>query len=184
MSQRLSDYLAHEAGEYLERMSWLLSASAAPSRDEMLRLARGIRGSARMAGADDVGDVAERLENELRVAPGGATAWPGDSRERCLRLVAELEGLLYAGGGDLVPISDLFYDDAGPHVIEQPADAAPAEDLVSIDVLQYDGDAALRRALELRPALTASIDSADRTGSAELIDEIFDLIRLALPDNA
>jgi hypothetical protein len=57
-----------------------------------------------------------------------------------------------------------------------PAAAAPDEDgVVPIEQLQYSGEKALRRALELKPALDRlASDAAARAA----IDEVFDLIRL------
>lgn len=48
----------------------------------------------------------------------------------------------------------------------------------TIDQLCYEGPAALRRALELRPRVEAAL--RDEPGANEVIDELFDLIRLGL----
>src|SRR5439155_1570746 len=45
----MSDFFALEAGEYLERLDALLQPSEPPSADELVRLARALRGSALMA---------------------------------------------------------------------------------------------------------------------------------------
>src|SRR2546426_11749743 len=45
----MSDFFALEAGEYLERLDGLLAHSDSPSADELVRLARALRGSALMA---------------------------------------------------------------------------------------------------------------------------------------
>jgi len=45
----MSDFFALEAGEYLERLDGLLAKGDNPSADEIVRLARALRGSALMA---------------------------------------------------------------------------------------------------------------------------------------
>ena len=45
----MSDFFALEAGEYLERLDGLLAAGDSPNTDELVRLARALRGSALMA---------------------------------------------------------------------------------------------------------------------------------------
>lgn len=55
----------------------------------------------------------------------------------------------------------------------------PAADIVPIEDLLYRGEAALRRALELRPAIERAV-GAD-PAAREAVEELFDLIRLGLP---
>lgn len=189
MSKRLNDFLAREAGDYLERVSRLLTSSAAPEVDELLRLARGVRGSARMAGAGEIAGIAERLEREARELAGGASAWSEEARERCLRLAAEMESLLHAQDDDVIPISDLFYDDDLPQLgsKREPAgaDAAGAAEagaaIVPIDELLYSGESALAAAGAIRPALAEALAAGDRDRARVLLDELFDLIHLARP---
>jgi hypothetical protein len=50
--------------------------------------------------------------------------------------------------------------------------------LTDIGELVYRGPAALRRALELRPRLEQAL--REEPGARELLDELFDLIRLGL----
>ena len=45
----MSDFFALEAGEYLERLDALLAAGDHPNVEELVRLARALRGSALMA---------------------------------------------------------------------------------------------------------------------------------------
>ena len=189
MSQRLNEFLAREAGDYLERVSRLLTGSAVPDAGELLRLARGVRGSAQMAGAGDVAGLAERLEREARTLAEADAAWSEEARERCLRLAAELEGLLHGADDDVIPISDLFYDDdlpllgltpaAGtPRVAAADGDGAP---VVPIDDLLYSGGSALGAAAALRPSLEAAVAGGDLERSTALLEELFDLIDLARP---
>jgi chemotaxis protein histidine kinase CheA len=55
---------------------------------------------------------------------------------------------------------------------------APEDEIVDVRTLCYRGDAALRRALALRAQLDAAV--ARQPAARELVDEIFDLIRLGL----
>lgn len=188
MSKRLNDFLAREAGDYLERVSRLLTSSATPDVDELVRLARGVRGSAQMAGAGEISGIAERLEREARELAGGASAWSEEARERCLRLAAEMESLLHAQD-DVIPISDLVYDDDLPPLggTGQPAgaDAAGTAEsgagIVPIDELLYVGDSALGAAGAIRPVLAEALAAGDRDRARVLLDELFDLIDLARP---
>ncbi len=106
-----------------------------------------------------------------------------------------------------VPISSLFYSDAGPHVVSggTPADAAKKSDLlgrgidalddlsrkpiatpttfgatevVPVERLLYRGRAALERAAAIRE----QIRSSGGVASAATLDEMYDLIGLALKD--
>lgn len=188
MSKRLNDFLAREAGDYLERVSRLLTSSATPAVDELLRLARGVRGSAQMAGAGEIAGIAERLEREARELAGGASAWSEEARERCLRLAAEMESLLHAQD-DVIPISDLFYDDDLPQLgsTDEPAgvDVAGAAEggaaIVPIEELLYSGESALGAAGAIRPVLAEALAAGDRDRARVLLDELFDLIDLARP---
>lgn len=184
MSQeQLNEYLAKEAGEYLEQLSRMLATPAPPEPQALFKLARGVRGSAQMAGATAIAAVAQRLEQEARAVAEGSRGWTPEARERCNAAVAELERLLYPDKPQVVPISALFYDDAGPHVVYDPPADGSGEP-VPIESLLYQGEAALERALELKPAVAALVRAGDQEGSAALIEEIFDLIRLAKPADA
>lgn len=61
---------------------------------------------------------------------------------------------------------------------EAPVTPVAAQPEAVIDELCYDGPTALRRALELRPRVEAAL--RDEPGAREVIDELFDLIRLGL----
>jgi hypothetical protein len=62
--------------------------------------------------------------------------------------------------------------------LSPPAPAITANDVVPIDELLYRGDAALRRAQELRAELERVVPASDRA-ARESLDELFDLVRLA-----
>jgi chemotaxis protein histidine kinase CheA len=289
MSQRLNAYFVREAGEYLEQIQEALSADEVDG-ERLVRLARGVRGSAQMAGAGGVAPVTERMEVVLRGVLAGTERWSDASRDLLLRTVAELKGLLgsldhwgdaqreqvgelldrwdshqreqrseergapsgtvdpdgpapAAGDPDtaaagvfadaeeeelagsrsgadgepaqagsepqreeeepqreresrreddgVIPISALFYDDAGPHVIASGQDdVRPAGDgvgetdeIVPIEALLLRGSAAARAAIALRPRLDQMIASGATAGDlAAVHDEIFDLLQLSISE--
>jgi len=94
MSQPLSEYFAQEAGEYLDRLDALLARPEAPDPVEFFRLARGVRGSAQLAGAQGVARVAEGMEDAARALRDGALAWSDDVRARARATAADLRVLV------------------------------------------------------------------------------------------
>lgn len=96
MSERLHEYFAAEATEYLDRLEALLDLSGPPDVEQLLRLARGVRGSAQMAGADTLVRVAERLEEGLRAVQADHVAWSDDLRALSAGTVADLKILVRA----------------------------------------------------------------------------------------
>src|SRR2546423_14600981 len=58
----MSDFFALEAGEYLERLDALLTTGEGPNADELVRLARALRGSALMANQHAIARTAAALE--------------------------------------------------------------------------------------------------------------------------
>jgi chemotaxis protein histidine kinase CheA len=214
MPQHLNDYFALEAGEYLEQLGGLLSGAGQPELRELLRLARGVRGSAQMAGADTIAGVAERLEAAAGALLEQQLAWSQVVHRLAVRTVDDLKVLVRARGqwgpgeenrardaiarwdtfepavpesetgARIVPISDLFFDDEGPHILSAAA-APPSDDteVVPIESLLFRGESALREALAMRPVIEALIPEggeASRTLRQELT-ELFDLVELGLP---
>src|SRR5205807_934343 len=68
----MSDFFALEAGEYLERLDGLLAKGSSPSADEIVRLARALRGSALMASQPAIARTAAGLEAAARAGRDGA----------------------------------------------------------------------------------------------------------------
>jgi HPt (histidine-containing phosphotransfer) domain-containing protein len=206
MSHQLTDFLSRETAEYLDQLERVLAIPGAPDPEHVLRLARGARGSAEMAGFDGVRRVAEALEQAAGVRAASQGGWSGASREAALDTVRDLQLLVRGVGAwgegeeeiarralerwtgrpdgsaeeetDVVPIDALFFDDEGPHVLSGPT---PADAIVPIEELLLRGDAALREALRLRPELDRLLDRSAPAAARELIAELFDLIELALP---
>jgi chemotaxis protein histidine kinase CheA len=96
MAQYLTDLLALEAGEYLDQLEHLLTRETEPRPDEILRLARGVRGSARVAQVQGVARVAEQLERMARALEQKELEWSGDLRARAVRTVDDLRVLVRA----------------------------------------------------------------------------------------
>ncbi|HKW40146.1 MAG TPA: Hpt domain-containing protein, partial [Gemmatimonadales bacterium] len=67
----MSDFFALEAGEYLERLDGVLAARDHPNVEEVVRLARALRGSALMASQGAIARVAAGLESLARAAREG-----------------------------------------------------------------------------------------------------------------
>jgi chemotaxis protein histidine kinase CheA len=219
MSQRLSDYFAVEAAEYLVRLARLLAQPEGPELAELVRLARAIRGGAQLAELDPIARVAERLETAGRRAISGDLAWTEAIRALSLLTVADLQQLVDtlgrwgpeeadratravrrwdeplsaaaapapAGVDEPIPISALFHDDDGPHLLFTPSRPAPPEtDVVPIERLLLRGGAALEAALALRPPLEQALGAAGAADPAvvALLEEVFDLVRLGLDAEA
>lgn len=148
---RLLDFFALEAAEYLSRMENAIAADHGDIA-ALGSGARGLRGSATMARSTPIANLAGRLEtiaqkisdgqlsydDQLRRVVASAVetlatlvrsvrAWAPEHTERARRALDELDS--FAPGAELkhndviVPISELFYSDAGPHVVEVAASA-------------------------------------------------------------
>src|SRR5438046_2896821 len=87
----MSDFFALEAGEYLERLDGMLAKGDSPSADEIVRLARALRGSALMASQPAIARAAPR---------------PPDPLQHVMRALQPLRGL--AALTDLPPLPDLL----------------------------------------------------------------------------
>src|SRR2546421_11059090 len=71
----MSDFFALEAGEYLERLDALLTTGEGPNADELVRLARALRGSALMANQHAIARTAAALEALARAVREERRAW-------------------------------------------------------------------------------------------------------------
>jgi HPt (histidine-containing phosphotransfer) domain-containing protein len=98
MTQPLSEYFALEAGEYLDQLDALLAGSDRPDPVRFFRLARGVRGSAQLAGATPIADVAERLEDGARAIRDGVLPWAPEVRDRARRTAEDLRALVERHG--------------------------------------------------------------------------------------
>jgi chemotaxis protein histidine kinase CheA len=87
----MSDFFALEAGEYLERLDGLLAKGDSPSADELVRLARALRGSALMANQQPIARAAAALEALARAVREGRRAWDPATKQLALRTVDDLK---------------------------------------------------------------------------------------------
>src|SRR2546426_1152530 len=205
----MSDFFALEAGEYLERLDSLLQQSETPGADEVVRLARALRGSGLMgdpqaapqaaaggaslaqalranplahdplqhvlralqglrglAALSDLPPLPDLLEGIERAiaeltrpgfAPpasvgdlfqGAASAIAKSAREVAERGRPDPEGpefrsfaallvQLLASEPDVVPVTSLYYEDAGPHVVKQGVPAARPATLGRLELVSH-----------------------------------------------
>src|SRR5256885_11160012 len=87
----MSDFLALEAGEYLGRLDGLLAAGDSPNADELVRLARALRGSALMANHHAIARTAAALETLARAVREGRRAWDPQTKQLAVRGVDDLK---------------------------------------------------------------------------------------------
>ena len=148
MPGRLLDFFALEATEYLNRLESLVNKSGMEPADatQFAAAARGLRGSATMAKAGGIVQLAMTVE---RVATGvvqGATSWEPEVQRALVGAIEDLKLLVrslrtwgaeqdarvqnslrqlarYAPAREerradlIIPISQLFYNDDGPHIL-------------------------------------------------------------------
>ena len=145
---RLLDFFTLEAGEYLTRLESLATQGTMEKADatRFTAAARGLRGSATMAKADDLARLANSVE---RIAVGvvqGAMSWEPELQRSVVSAIEDLKLLVrsvrqwgpeqdarveqsigrlarYAPAREerrddvILPISQLFHDDDGPHIV-------------------------------------------------------------------
>lgn len=168
-------FFLEEAGECLGE---LISYSA-PGRLDPRRAhaaARRLRGSAQLARYRVIAEQAWRLESRLkplarRPAEGPTESAPSALVDEVAALVASLERSVDGvrqGRIEREPRVEKEMDEAHePAVVD-----------VAIEELEYRGEAALARALELRSVLEESMIEDEPAGP--ILDELFDLIRMGM----
>jgi hypothetical protein len=87
-------FFALEAGECLDRLDTLFRAPDGPSGDELVRLARVLRGSALMANQAQLARAAAGFEALGRAVRDGARAWDAGTREQALQAIEEFRLLV------------------------------------------------------------------------------------------
>ncbi|MGH7519697.1 MAG: hypothetical protein ACREMI_00305 [Gemmatimonadales bacterium] len=89
----MSDFFALEAGEYLDRLDALVQAQppTPPAADELVRLARALRGSALMASQQAIARAAMGLEALARGLREGRRQWDAATRQIATRAVDDLK---------------------------------------------------------------------------------------------
>ena len=98
MSQamEMGDFFVMEAGDYLERLDGLVSRAEPPEAEELHKLTRALRGSALMAGQQQVARVAGGLEALARGVKTATIAWDEATRQLAIRAVDDLKVLVRA----------------------------------------------------------------------------------------
>src|SRR2546422_10193730 len=87
----MSDFFALEAGEYLDRLDALLQPPAPPAADELVRLARALRGSALMASQQGIARAAMGLEALARGVREGRRSWDAATKQITTRAIDDLK---------------------------------------------------------------------------------------------
>jgi hypothetical protein len=87
----MSDFFALEAGEYLDRLDALVQAPTPPAADELVRLARALRGSALMANQQAIARAAMGLEALSRGLREGRREWDAATKQIATRAVDDLK---------------------------------------------------------------------------------------------
>jgi chemotaxis protein histidine kinase CheA len=87
----MSDFFALEAGEYLDRLDALLQTPAPPAADELVRLARALRGSALMASQQGIARAAMGFEALARGVREGRRPWDTATKQLATRAVDDLK---------------------------------------------------------------------------------------------
>jgi HPt (histidine-containing phosphotransfer) domain-containing protein len=87
----MSDFFALEAGEYLDRLDALLQPPAPPAAEELVRLARALRGSALMASQQAIARAAMGLEALARGVREGRRPWDAATKQFAIRAVDDLK---------------------------------------------------------------------------------------------
>src|SRR2546426_12572200 len=94
----MSDFFVLEAGEYLERLDGLLAKSDHPNADELVRLARALRGSALMANQQPIARAAAGLESLARAVREGRRPWDAQTTQHGARAGGGLKIFVRRGG--------------------------------------------------------------------------------------
>src|SRR4051812_3136495 len=87
----MSDFFALEAGEYLDRLDALVQQPAPPPPEELVRLARALRGSALMANQQPIARAAMGFEALARGIREGRRPWDAATKQIATRAVDDLK---------------------------------------------------------------------------------------------
>ncbi len=90
----LTQFFAMEAGDYLERLDAAVSKSPEPDREEFVRLARALRGSALMANQQAFAAVTSGLERLARAVYDRSRPWDPATKQLAVRAVDDLKVLV------------------------------------------------------------------------------------------
>src|SRR5436309_3422246 len=152
----MSDFFALEAGEYLERLDGLLAKGESPSADELVRLARALRGSALMANQPAIARAAAGLEALGRAVREGRRAWDAATRHLAVRGVDDLK--VFVRRAASWTDADTAKAEGLAHELEQQA-GRPSAQVRAVEALGLDAGA---RAFVAREgaAIASALDRA------------------------
>ena len=164
---RVRAFFVEEAEECLEAIDAELSGR--PDPGAVYRSIRLLRGSAQVARFGALANEAGSLEAAVRPTARGERPWDEALERRVRQAAASLaervdavrEGRTEQDEDEREPMAEQGHENG--------AEAVPVE------TLEYRGDAALQRALELREPLEKAVSDGDPDA---VLDELFDLIRL------
>src|SRR5881296_494407 len=161
----MSDFFALEAGEYLERLDGLLAKGSSPSADEIVRLARALRGSALMASQPAIARTAAGLEAVARAVREGRRAWDPQTQQLALRGVDDLKIFVRRAGSWTE--ADTAKAEALAQQLEQLA-GRPSAQIRAVEALGLDAGA---RAFVAREgaAIAGTLERAAQTLRADLL---------------
>lgn len=145
---RLLDFFTLEAGEYLTRLESLATRQSLQAADaaQFVAAARGLRGSATMARANELARLATSVERIASGVAKGSTPWEPELQRSLVSAIEDLKLLVrsvrqwgaeqdsrveeslkrlarYAPAREerrddlILPISQLFYNDDGQHIV-------------------------------------------------------------------
>jgi chemotaxis protein histidine kinase CheA len=167
---RVRSFFLTEADECLATLREELEGGAAdPLRAH--GAARLLRGSAQMARYGALARQAETLERTLKPLARGDADWTPEVTATARRQLAALTRVVEAVRTGKVEADS---------TMEAPMDGEPEEEpgIVPLGDLEYSGNGALERAIELRPALEETLAAGEPVDP--LLDELFDLVRLGM----
>src|SRR5438876_2182317 len=155
----MSDFFALEAGEYLERLDGLLAKGESPSADELVRLARALRGSALMANQPAIARAAAGLEALGRAVREGRAAWDAATRHLAVRGVDDLK--VFVRRAASWTDAETAKAEGLAHELEQQA-GRPSAQVRAVEALGLDAGA---RAFVAREgaAIASALDRAAQT---------------------
>src|SRR5207248_10523105 len=156
----MSDFFALEAGEYLERLGGLLAGGDSPNTDELVRLARALRGSALMANHHAIARTAAALEALARAVREGRRAWDPQTGQLAVRGVDDLT--IFVRRAPAWSDADTAKAEALSQELEQLAGRPSAQARVTEAVVGLDAGA---RAFVAREgaAIASALDRAAQT---------------------
>src|SRR2546423_4259651 len=156
----MSDFFALEAGEYLERLDVLLAAGDSATADELVRLARALRGSALMANQHAIARTAAALEALARAVREGRRAWDPQTRQLAVRGVDDLK--IFVRRAPAWSDADTANAEALSQELEQLAGRPSAQARVTEAVVGLDAGAPAFVARE-GAAIASALDRAAQT---------------------